>query len=227
MNVQSVDGLRHPFMPLGTSGDGVIRRARDWVVFRIGGTLATHGTTSAETQPHWTRELTAADQTNTGPLALGATKTPGAAIAELRHRSGLTWDQLARLFGVARRSVHFWASGKALNAANEERLGRMFAVVRYVDRGSASATRAALLTALTDGVIPFDLLASDKFDEVKERLGAGPQRSMLALPKLSAAARAERMPPAPSDRIGALHDTIHREAGKSRNARTARTRRKR
>lgn len=76
------------------------------------------------------------------------------------------------------------------------------------------------MTPLNDGVIPLDLLAKDKFDEVRERLGAGPPRSMPALGPLSAAARADRMPPPPDERVGALHDSVHHEVGKSRVART-------
>ncbi len=152
--------------------------------------------------------------------------TTSAAIAELRRRSGLTWDELARLFGVERRSVHFWASGKALNPANEARLDQMLAVVRYIDRGSAQATRA-LLTALSDGTTPFELLAQSHFEEVKERLGSGPQPSRPALHRLSPAARAARMPPPPEERVGALQDTVHREVGKSRVARAVRVTRKR
>jgi hypothetical protein len=34
-------------------------------------------------------------------------------IAEIRHLTGLTWEQLAQVFNVSRRSVHFWASGCA------------------------------------------------------------------------------------------------------------------
>ncbi|WP_419950972.1 helix-turn-helix domain-containing protein [Candidatus Palauibacter sp.] len=70
-----------------------------------------------------------------------------AAVSELRRISGLTWEQLAELFGVSRRSVHCWASGKPLNAANHERLMRVLDVVRDADRGTAHSTRAALLEA--------------------------------------------------------------------------------
>ena len=226
MNVQILDGLPQPFTLYRTSGAGVIQRARDLVV-RIGGAVALQGTASAETQPNWARELAIAGQTNSGVVPIGAKVTPGAAIGELRRRSGLTWDQLARLFGVARRSVHFWMSGKPLNAVNEERLGRMLAVVRHVDRGNAQATRAALLTALSDGTTPFELLAKDHFDEVKEQLGSGSQLSMPAQQRLSPAARAARMPPPPEERVGALQDTVHREVGKSRVARPVRATRKR
>jgi len=229
MNLPIVDNLHHPAVPFETSGDGALQRACDWVI-RTAGALTIQGTTSAETQKQWTRELAPAEQTNSGlaiNVAMAATTTPSAAIAELHCRSGLTWDQLARLFGVTRRSIHFWASGKALNAANEERLGRVLAVVRYIDRGHTQATRTALMTALDDGVIPFDLLAKDEFDAVMERLGAGPQRSMPALAPLSAAARAARRPPPPDERVGALHDSVHREVGKSRAARTVKAKSRR
>ncbi|MEN8260005.1 MAG: helix-turn-helix transcriptional regulator [Pseudomonadota bacterium] len=226
MSLQIVSNFDHSAVPFETSGDGALQRARDWVV-RIGGALTIQGTTIAEIQSSWTRELATAEQTNSGLVPINVKTAPSTAIAELRRRSGLTWDQLARLFGVARRSVHFWASGKAMNAANEERLARMLAVVRYIDRGNAQATRAALMTAMSDGVIPFDLLAKDQFDKVMERLGACPQRSMPVLGPLSAAARATRMPPPPDERVGALHESVHHEVGKSRVARTVKVKNKR
>jgi len=226
MSVQIADGLRQPFMLYRTSGDGVIERARD-LVFRVGGALAFQGTTSGETRPNWAQERSIAEQTNSGLMPSGVETTPISAIAEFRRRSGLTWDQLARLFGVARRSVHFWASGKALSAANEERVGRMLAVLRYIDRGNARATRAALLTPLGDGTTPFDLLAKNEFEVVKEQLGPGPQLSTPALLRLSPAARAVRMPSPPEERVGALQNTVHREVGKSRVAKTVRVKPKR
>lgn len=114
-----------------------------------------------------------------------------------------------------------------MNAVNAERLARMLAVVRYIDRGNAQATRTALMTAMSDGVISLDLLAKDQFDEVMERLGAGPPRSMPALGPLSATTRAARMPPPPDERVGALHDSVHHEVGKSRVARTVKVKSKR
>lgn len=226
MSLQVINNLHYPVMPFETSGDGALQRTRDWMI-RIGGALFIPGTTSSETPNQWTGALIAVEQTNSGPAAMNATTTQSAPIAELRRRSGLTWDQLARLFGVARRSVHFWASGKTMNAVNAERLARMLAVVRYIDRGNAQATRTVLMTAMNDGVIPLDLLAKDQFDEVRKRLGAGPQRSMPALGPLSAATRADRMPPPPDERVGALHDTVHHEAGKSRVARTVKVKSRR
>lgn len=94
-------------------------------------------------------------------------------IAEVRRLSGLTWDQISRIFGVTRRAVHFWASGQALSSDNEERLERTVGVLRMVDRGSSSANRNALLTTSADGKIPFQLLIEQKYDEVVAILGRG------------------------------------------------------
>jgi DNA-binding transcriptional regulator YiaG len=95
----------------------------------------------------------AARSTSAGaPVAIAG--RAGSAIAELRRLSGLTWDQLARLFDVSRRSLHFWASGKAMTPSNEEHLQRVLGAVRKIDRGSAGANREALLAARGDGTVP-------------------------------------------------------------------------
>lgn len=226
MNVLIVDELQQSIAPLGTSADGALRLVRDWVI-RVAGALTVQGTSAAELQRNWLGEILATEQTNSGLAAFEDETPPSTAISELRRRSGLTWEQLARLFGVARRSVHFWASGKPMNAANEERLGRLLAVVRYIDRGSAPATRAAIVSASHDGVVPFGLLVKDAFDDVTERLGAGPGSIIPTLPPLSATAKMERMPPAPEERVGALHDTVHHERGRAHAGRAARTKSKR
>jgi len=220
MSLLVIDNVRYRVASLGTSGDGALQQIHDWMLLRIGGDLALQDTTSSATPSRWTRALAAAQQTNSGSAAIPATTTPSRAIVELRRRSGLTWEQLARLFGVAPRSVHFWASGKPLNAAHEERLGRVLAIIRQIDQGQARATRAALMTASSDGVIPFDLLMTDRFAEVTGRLGASPPRPIPPRPPLAEHARAARRPPPPNEQVGALHDTVHREIGQSRMART-------
>ena len=67
----------------------------------------------------------------------------------------------------------------------------MLAIIRQIDQGQARATRAALMTASSDGVIPFDLLMPDRFAEVTGRLGAGPARSPPGLRLLSMHERRE------------------------------------
>jgi transcriptional regulator with XRE-family HTH domain len=154
-----------------------------------------------------------------------ATQSSGQAICELRRFAGLTWDQLARLFGVSRRAVHFWASGKPMNAGNEERLHRVLEIVRFIDRGDAQSNRAALLGAV-DGEIPFDLLVDGRLEDARRILGAGPGRRTLARKRLSDEARAARRPIPPADLADARYDRVHRDVGRSRAARTPGKRRR-
>jgi transcriptional regulator with XRE-family HTH domain len=134
------------------------------------------------------------------------------AIYELRRLSGLTWDQLARLFNVSRRSLHFWASGKPLNSDNQEHLQRLLSVLRKIDRGSAAENRIALLQPTPDGLLPIDLLAGARYDEVVAALGIAPaRRKQITLIPLSAEAQAARKPVPPERLTGALHDNVHRD----------------
>lgn len=108
-------------------------------------------------------------------------------IAELRRLTAFTWEQLARLFNVSRRSVHFWASGNKMTAANEEHLERVLATVRLVDRGSAAANRAALLAPQGDGSTPFEELANGRYEAAISLLGRGSPRSPVNVSTLSPA----------------------------------------
>jgi len=145
-------------------------------------------------------------------------------LNELRRLSGLTWEQLAKLFNVSRRSLHFWASGQPLSRFNEENLHRLLGTIRYINRGSASLNRNLLLSPGQDGRLLFDLLIAGEHEEVKRILGPGnaPQKPQLV--PLSEDASMSRMPPPPEDLVDALQEPIHREVGRSRPARAARSR---
>jgi len=148
-----------------------------------------------------------------------------AAISELRLLSGLTWELLARVFRVARRSLHFWASGKPMNAPNEEHLHRLLAVLRRADRGTATENRAVLLREY-DGMIPIDLLAERKYDRFLELVGEGHCRRRIELTPLSQEALEARKPLPPWVQMDSCQDRIHREVGRGRGARTARSKRR-
>jgi DNA-binding transcriptional regulator YiaG len=154
------------------------------------------------------------------------TETSQATINELKQLSGLTWEQLAKIFNVSRRSLHFWASGKPLSPFNEEHLRRLLGTLRYINRGSSDMNRSALLHPQQGSVIPLDLLIEGKYEEVKRLLGAGTTVEKSKLKPLSPEAIASRLPPPPEDLVGALQDTIHREVGKSRPAKTTRSRKR-
>jgi transcriptional regulator with XRE-family HTH domain len=132
------------------------------------------------------------------------------AVLEVRRRSGLTWEQLASLFDVDRRSVHLWASGRPMSAPNAERLNRVLAVLRRCDRGGPSATRAWLHAPTSRGRLPLDLLREGRFDEIAM---PGARETPRPAP-LSDAALRSRAPRPPEDLVAARQDRVHIEKGK-------------
>lgn len=93
--------------------------------------------------------------------------------------SGLTWEQLARLFGVSRRSLHAWASGARLSGANAERLAELSTLLQSRANYDPDENRAWLLTASAGQVSRFDDLRRSRTKapilddalDVRERLG--------------------------------------------------------
>jgi DNA-binding transcriptional regulator YiaG len=204
-----------------------------WRIIVVGGALAMPSTSSYEPDTPWEDQYVYETQTTASHSSRPRRQASGeeqqgqstaSALSELRRISGLTWDQLGRLFHVSRRSVHFWASGKPLNADNEARLHRVLDVIRHADRGSAGANRTALLRAV-NGRVPFELLASQELDEARELLDRGVDRP-LHHGELSAAAKDARRPPPPETLVDARHDGVYRDMGRGRAARTARNQRR-
>ncbi|GAB1541811.1 hypothetical protein NUACC21_44840 [Scytonema sp. NUACC21] len=163
---------------------------------------------------------------NLVPQSTDSTEATRAALNEIRKLSGLTWEQLARLFNVSRRSLHFWASGQPLSRFNEESLHRLLATIRYINRGSASINRSILLNPSSDGKLPFDLLIAGKHEEVKQLLGCGDASQKPQLVPLSADASELRMPQKPEDLVDALQNPIHYEVGRTRPAQVVRSRKR-
>jgi DNA-binding transcriptional regulator YiaG len=161
-------------------------------------------------------------QTNSGESTERRDPAPKS-IAELRRLTGFTWDQLGRLFNVSRRSVHFWASGNKMAAANEGHLERVLTVVRLTDRGSAAANRSALLAPNGNGVSPFDELAHGCYDNAVSMLGRGSLRYPMNVHAPSLAARMARAPRPPEELADASHERVHQESGKTRPGKSVRT----
>lgn len=186
------------------------------LVLAVGISLGTSA--SSTSAPRWSgsvwmhpaRTVSGGAATSESPelvaAGLGAQQREGQAklVAELRRTSGLTWEQLARVFGVSRRTLHFWASGKPMLPIHEERVARVLAVVRRVDRGSAASTRRTLMTITSANELPFDLLVAGRYSELEERLGIGKPRRTRTLAPLSATEREARRPVHPSVAANAL-----------------------
>lgn len=81
-----------------------------------------------------------------------------AEVRLLRERSGLSWQQVARIFGVSRRAVHMWAAGGRMTDHHAALLGRQLAVVRGHDQGDAEATKRYLLAAAPGERSPYQLM---------------------------------------------------------------------
>jgi transcriptional regulator with XRE-family HTH domain len=127
--------------------------------------VQSHGTESAST----VRTLEASRSSEADPAA---------AVRRLYAISGLTWDQLAKLFGVSRRAVHHWASGGRMNASHAEALGLLARRIGSVSAASAEERRALLLLPHSNG--------PSIYDELRETFAA---RGEELQPSLAARAR--------------------------------------
>lgn len=198
-----------------TSADGaMLRSPKSGAVLIIGGLLATpeYSTASSLSAESISRSTKPLEQTTAG--ASLAAKPLGGAIAELRRLGGFTWEQIARLFQVSRRSIHFWASGKMMSPRHEEHLHRVLSVMRRIDRGSASANRAALFTEGVDNIAPFNSLAEAQYDLVISLLGHNQTHRRIQAPEISADAMSARAPRPPEELVEALHDRVHPTSGR-------------
>jgi transcriptional regulator with XRE-family HTH domain len=170
--------------------------------------------------PNLLDQTTAGDPIDPSPEAAEETRV---AIHELKKLSGLTWDQLAQLFGVHRRSLHFWASGKPLSAHSEKTLWGMLGTLKYINRGSASQNRQALFQPTTDGRTSFELLVIGEYKDVMKILGNGHALSKPSLKPLSDEEQRLRRPPKPENLVDALQDPIHRDIpGRARSPKVSR-----
>ena len=100
-------------------------------------------------------------------------------VRDLWERSGLTWDQLARLFGVSRRAMHAWATGKRPNAYHQELLTELTQVVAQIDTGDPPRNRDQLLAPRPQGRSLFDELRARRADPSSDITGTLPPAQLL------------------------------------------------
>jgi DNA-binding transcriptional regulator YiaG len=199
----------------------------------VAGTLSTPGTTSAPTEvvvPNHRYEISTSsvgihcdNLPITDDVAEASNEITRQAICELRRISGLTWEQLGELFGVSRRTVHFWASGKSMNAENARQLMAVFQAVSKSSASDAATTRAMLFTVGPDGKSAFDLLRENQTPAAVALLGEGGQRLRPNLTPLSKTAQQARAPLSPATLVDSVEASAPTQPRPGRAARTVRT----
>ncbi|SDH33557.1 hypothetical protein SAMN05421505_11471 [Sinosporangium album] len=79
-------------------------------------------------------------------------------VQRLHEISGLTWEQLARLFWVSRRAIHHWAVGGTMNSANIRRLSHLLSIVGELPGSTPADRRAAIFVPRENGRSLYDEL---------------------------------------------------------------------
>jgi hypothetical protein len=199
--------VAEPFVPNPRHEEPVagLRAWRDWLRGRVAAWV-----TSAEAPTPW--PATCAWPVETSTVDLEPIETTHHQIYQLRFLSGLTWDALAEVFCVSRRSLHFWAGGSTMTRLNAQKLAQLLQIVRQADRGTAQQNRDLWLAPGPDGRRPVDLAAVGAWSELAARVGKGPGRptrppTTNVLPPT---------PPAPWDLASALHGKVHQDLGPAR-----------
>lgn len=140
------------------------------------------------------------------------------AVFEMRRITGLTWDELAGVFGISRRAIHQWANGSSLKPENIRLVHDVLIVLRTVARFSAEETRAALLAPLVDGQTPLQLLHARQFEVVTRLLGAGERPAFATSGQIASPVDK----PHPAAFLSGLQDRPVKPATASRVAKTIR-----
>lgn len=157
------------------------------------------------------------DATNAGVVDVPDNDYPGTrdAIEELYRISGLTWGELAPVFGVDRRSLYLWARGGRASSTNESRLKRVLELVRGLEGKTSEDTRARLRDDKTGTSIYASLVQSaNRQDQLSTDSPAGP---------IGTKSR-QRPRRRVTDLLGAMHGTVHQDQGKFVSARPLRPR---
>src|SRR5215475_11197515 len=83
-------------------------------------------------------------------------------VRSLRDRSGLTWDELAYVFGVSRRTLYNWSTGGKVSASHAQAIAAVVRTVHQVDAGNPRLTRSRLLAPSEDGTTIYTRLAQQQ-----------------------------------------------------------------
>lgn len=89
-----------------------------------------------------------------------------ASLTVLRASCGLTDPQLARLFGVAPRTLHHWVNGGQMGTVQTERLAEIAGFIAALPGTSPAEKRSALLSSRSGRSAFHELLSTARSDQV-------------------------------------------------------------
>ena len=199
----------------GTSALGSFRSSAPPVCsFIISGALAAPGTFAGlpcETPncDEGTRTGVAAVHSNAEKIQAQYSEATRQAIMELRRVTGLTWDHIANIFQVSRRSVHNWANGKTMTQSNEEKLHEILSVARRIDTGSAASNRSAFLSKDSSGRSPLEMLTDSKYSDAIKTIGVSDTRRKSPAHLSDEEFNRRKAPSSPEQLLDALHEKVH------------------
>ena len=83
-------------------------------------------------------------------------------VRSLRQRSGFTWDELAYIFDVSRRTLYNWSTGGQVSASHAQAIASVVNVIHQNDTGNPKLTRSKLLAPTEDGSTIYSRLAQQQ-----------------------------------------------------------------
>jgi DNA-binding transcriptional regulator YiaG len=105
------------------------------------------------------------DDSGAGKTARKTSATAKSYLDEIRTASGLTYEEIAPMLGVSRRTLHAWSAGGAVSARREHHLRSVAEAIDALAQRGPTDARMRLFDRPADGVSPYDLLAEGLYDE--------------------------------------------------------------
>ena len=98
-------------------------------------------------------------------------------LFEIRRLTGFTWNNLARLLNVDRRTLNNWAKGTKIREKNRNHIAETLGVLRFIDRGAAELNSSALNEHhVLHEPNPFEAIRTGNYEAAKQRLSPGVSR---------------------------------------------------
>ncbi|WP_136661824.1 helix-turn-helix transcriptional regulator [Nitratireductor sp. XY-223] len=93
------------------------------------------------------------------------------ALFEIRRLTGYPWEEIAKLIGVDRRTLHNWVKGGHIRRNNDKTLKKVLMVLRSIDPGDDGVLRKLLARQNAAGESAFELIARGQYETARKMSG--------------------------------------------------------